>query len=261
MRLSFALVIGALLCACTAPGAGPDSRELTVMSWNLLHGADEFGNLNLEAKGAYLARQCSDLVSLQEIDRKCARSGAVDQLSVLADLTGMEPQFGSFMAYDGGHYGMGSLSALPSLGSRALELPPGDEPRVALIREVRVLEHSMLFVNVHFNWIEDDRARFAQAQALLLALESQELPCIIAGDFNDRPGSRTLEAFYASGFVHVEPAGPTWNARAPSKDIDHVLIRSGPDLKVEALGGRILDGDLLSDHCALVVRVRVSDRE
>jgi endonuclease/exonuclease/phosphatase family metal-dependent hydrolase len=250
----------ALASACSAPGAAPRVQELTVLSWNLLHGANERGELNLEAKGEYLRRQAVDIAFLQELDAGCRRTNGVDQLQVLAGRTGMQPAFGAFMDYQGGEYGLGMLTALPAGEPVALRLPDGDEPRVALVWEIDVLGVGIVCVDVHFDWVEDDAARYAQAQALLGSLSRSDLPCIVAGDFNDRPGSRTLEAFHAAGFRHVEPAGSTWNARAPSKDIDHVLIRSGRGLELESQGGEILDGDCLSDHRAVRVGIRVTRR-
>ncbi len=249
-----------LACACASSKPAAQSRELSVLSWNLLHGADEHGKLNLEAKGEYISRQGAELVFLQEIDQNCRRTNNVDQMAVLGGITGMDPQFAAFMDFQGGRYGLGMLSALPCRTSRVFLLPPGDEPRVALLREIELFEHTLLCIDVHFNWVVDDTARFAQAQALLGYLATDELPCVIAGDFNDRPASRTLEAFYAAGFKHVEPAGPSWDARAPSKDIDHILIRSGKGLELKASGGEILDGDFLSDHRAVRGKIRVSRR-
>ncbi|MBK8179413.1 MAG: endonuclease/exonuclease/phosphatase family protein [Planctomycetes bacterium] len=230
---------------------------MSLVTWNLLHGANEQGALNLEAKGRYLRGLQADLTFLQEIDRGCRRTGAVDQMQVLGAITQQRPAFASFMDYQGGEYGLGMLTGLPAFEPLALRLPDGDEPRAALLWEVEVEGERLLCVNVHFNWVEDDGARFAQATALLAVLATRGGACIVAGDFNDRPGSRTLAAFQAAGFRHADPHGPTWNAREPSKDIDHVLIRSGAGLALESLGGAILDGDLLSDHRAVNVRLRV----
>lgn len=235
--------------------SGCASAELRLLSWNILHGADDQGRLNLAQKGDFIARQSADLVFLQEIDRNCRRSGNEDQMGRLSGLTGMDPGFGSFMSYDGGQYGLGMLSALPVLSTRAVQLPNGDEPRVALAREVKVLGRPLLAVCVHFNWIEDDAARFAQAQALLQELGRSDLPCIVAGDFNDVPQSRTLQAFYAAGFHHLEMPGPSWNARAPSEDIDHILIRSGKGLELIARGGEVLAETELSDHRPVAGRI------
>jgi endonuclease/exonuclease/phosphatase family metal-dependent hydrolase len=169
----------------------------------------------------------------------------------------MDAAFGAFMPLQGGRYGLGALSGLPVLTTRSLWLPEGGEPRVALLQEVEVLGHPLLVVNLHFDWREDDTARYAQAQALLTELESRDLPMILAGDFNATPDSRTMKAFFAAGFAPVEAPGPSWNARAPSIDIDHILVRSGPSLRLEPLGGEVLDERTLSDHRPVRGRIRV----
>ncbi len=247
-----------LIAACaTTPATETASVELTVLTWNILHGASDEGELNLEAKASYISEQGADLVHLQEIDEQCERTGSVDQMAVLGDLTGMDAAFGAFMPFQGGRYGLGTLSNLPVLTTRSLRLPEGGEPRVALLQEVEVFGRSLLVANLHFDWREDDTARYAQARALLTELESLDLPMILAGDFNATPVSRTMKAFFGAGFVPVEAPGPSWNARAPSVDIDHILVRSGPGLRIEPLGGEVLDERTLSDHRPVRGRIRV----
>lgn len=259
MRDCFRLVPILLLVTACATGRArqPASVELTILTWNILHGANDVGELNLEAKGRYISEQAADLVFLQEIDENCERSGRVDQFAVLGRISAMDAAFGSFMPYQGGRYGLGTLSSLPVSATRSLRLPDGDEPRVALLREVQVLERPLLAVNLHFNWTQDDTFRYAQALALLAELETLDLPMIVAGDFNDTPDSRTMRAFFAAGFVPVETLGPSWNARAPSRDIDHILVRSGRGLKLEPLGGEVLEERSLSDHRPVRGRIRV----
>ena len=251
-----------LLTACaTSRTRQPTSVELTILTWNILHGADDEGELNLEAKGRYISDQAADLVFLQEIDEYCERSGSVDQITALGRISAMDAAFGSFMPYQGGHYGLGTLSALPVRATRSLRLPDGDEPRVALLREVQVLGRPLLAVNLHLNWTRDDAFRYAQAAALLAELETLDLPMVVAGDFNDTPDSRTMKAFFDAGFESVEAPGPSWNARAPSRDIDHILVRSGRGLRLEPLGGEVLEERALSDHRPVRgrIRVRISD--
>ena len=255
-----ALLLVFVLCP-SAHASEPTKAELTVLTWNILHGADADGGLNLEAKGEYIRGQAADLVFLQELDENCERSGRVDQMEVLGGITGTDAAFGSFMPYQGGRYGLGTLSALPVLATRSFRLPEGDEPRVALFREVEVLGRPLLTVNLHFNWTEDDTSRYAQARALLAELESLALPMIVAGDFNDVPGSRTIEAFLEAEFVPVEKPGPSWNALEPSVDIDHIFVRSGQGLDLEPLGGEVLDERTLSDHRPVRGRIRVMASE
>ena len=251
-----------LLTACTTGRARqPESVELTILTWNILHGASAEGELNLEAKGRYISEQAADLVFLQEIDENCERSGHVDQMTVLGRISAMDAAFGTFMPYQGGRYGLGTLSSLPVRETRSVRLPDGDEPRVALLREVEVLARPLLAVNLHLNWTKDDTFRYAQARALLAELETLDLPMIVAGDFNDTPDSRTMKAFFAAGFEPVEAPGPSWNARAPSVDIDHILVRGGRGLEVTPLAGEVLEERALSDHRPVHgrIRVRISD--
>jgi endonuclease/exonuclease/phosphatase family metal-dependent hydrolase len=253
LLLSLALL--AIAVSCAGRSAKPHSSELRLLSWNVLHCADESGRLNLEEKARYIQTQDPSLVFLQELDQGCARTQGVDQMAQLGAGSGLEARFAAFMPFQGGQYGLGMLSALPIESSRSIALPKGDEPRVALALEVAVLGARLLAVDVHFNWIGDDTARFAQAQALLAELAKSDLPCIVAGDFNDRPESRTLQAFYAAGFEHLESAGNSWNARAPSKDIDHILFRSGVGLELEPRGGEVVEETTLSDHRPVLGRL------
>ena len=72
MRLAPILLLLAGCASSRAPK--PDIVELTVLTWNILHGANDAGELNLEAKGRYIAEQRADLVLLQEIDGYPRRS-------------------------------------------------------------------------------------------------------------------------------------------------------------------------------------------
>ena len=162
------------------------------------------------------------------------------------------------MPYQGGRYGLGTLSGLPVTESRTFRLPEGGEPRVALLQKMQVRGRTLLVANLHFDWRDDDSARFAQARTLLAELDTLDLPMIVAGDFNDIPESRTMQAFFTAGFATVESPGPSFNARTPTIDIDHILIRSGPGLELESLGGEVLDEPTLSDHRPVVGRIRAT---
>ena len=80
---------------------------------------------------------------------------------------------------------------------------------------------------------------------------------IVAGDFNDVPDSRTVEAFIEAGFEPLEKPGPSWNATSPSVDIDHIFARSGRGLRLEPLGGEVLQERSLSDHRPVRGQIRV----
>ncbi len=248
------------LCALLVLSSCAASQEVELLSWNILHGANAGGELNLVEKRDYLRKSDADLVFLQEVDDRCKRSAGVDQMLFLAEDSDRVPGFGSFMPFQGGQYGMGMLSRLPVTKYRSLRLPEGNEPRVALILETTVLDRPVIAANVHFNWIRDDTARFAQAKALLDHLDTFDVAAIVAGDFNDVPESRTLRLFYDAGFTQVDRLEPSFSSDKPRVDIDHVLIRNGGELTLDSVGGQVIDGQKLSDHRPVTAKVRVRRR-
>ena len=72
-------------------------------------------SIDLERSAQVIAEVDPDVVTLQEVDVGCGRSGGINQAAWLGERLGMTPVFGAFMDYDGGHYGMAVLSRLPVL--------------------------------------------------------------------------------------------------------------------------------------------------
>ena len=106
----------------------------------------------------------------------------------------MHSAFGSFMDFQGGHYGLAVLSKHPIVAAKEIRLTTGNEPRVALACKVRLPDQrEVMVVNLHFDWVEDDKFRFQQAKELAQYLDSLAIPYVLMGDFNDEPKSRTLD--------------------------------------------------------------------
>ena len=232
----------------TPPPAG-DALSLRVVSYNVCHGRGGDDVLDLDRTADVLARLRPDVVGLQEVDLRVARSGGVNQALSLAGRLSLHPAFGSFMEYQGGLYGMGILSRHPIVDVRSLRLPGGQEPRIALIADVRLPDDSLLgVVNVHFDWIADDTDRFAQANALAEHLRTFEHPYVLLGDFNDGPDSRTLACFreLASEVDKPLDASFTIPAQAPRKELDYVFV--APSERWRPASAAVVDAPLASDH-------------
>lgn len=232
-----------------APLASTEPRRLRALSYNIRHGVGVDGELNLERVAARLAAVDADVIGLQEVDLATKRTGYRNQVNALAAQLNMHPVFGSFMDYDGGQYGMAALSRFPVVRTQALRLPDGNEPRIALAFEV---EHPsgerVLIVNVHFDWVEDDAFRFAQAEAVRDYLRGVEQRWILMGDFNDAPDSRTLALFREVGVEVAKPVGQsaTFPADEPKREIDFVFRSRGARWLPGA--ARVVDEALASDH-------------
>lgn len=100
-----------LLIGCSMPFAG--AQSLKVLSYNIHHGADKDEINTLQEMGEFIKSSNADLVGLQEVDSICTRSGNVDQMKELAEITGMYYVFQRHFEYDGGAYGLGILSRFP----------------------------------------------------------------------------------------------------------------------------------------------------
>lgn len=245
------------------PGdAGADEADagptLRVVSYNIRHGVGMDGKLDLDRTAAVLRRLEPDLVALQEIDESCGRSGKVDQAAALGKALGMEHQFGEFMDYDGGRYGLAVLSRLPVKATRRHALPRGAEPRCALEVEVAMpgLETPLSFVGIHHDWTQEG-IRVKQMQALVDLLGDRR-SSIIAGDYNGEPSDASLTLLRKAGWRILTKAGSpesakTWRADAPTHEIDYVAERGLPRYTVEH---RVIDESIASDHRPILAEFR-----
>jgi len=243
-----------LLGPAPAVSQGESSR---VASYNIRHGAGMDDRVDLARTAGTLAQLSADLIGLQEVDLGVRRSGAVNQPAELAAALGMHAAFGSFFDYQGGRYGMAILSRWPLRRVRALRLPDGNEPRVALVAEVHAPSGEVLtVVNVHFDWVADDRYRWAQSQVVAEFLRTLETPFVLLGDFNDVPDSRTLQQFreLALEACKSKAASVTFPAPKPTQEIDFVF--AGPLSHWRAASAQVVEEILTSDHRPVVAELQ-----
>lgn len=243
-----------LFLAALGSLAAQPARELRVMCWNVHHGAGEDDKLDLTRIASVIRAQKPDLVALQEVDNKCRRSQGVDQAAELARLTGLHAAFGKAMDHEGGEYGQAVLSRFPIGQTQVHRLPGDGEPRIAFEAEVKVDGKPLRVITVHLDHQQDSR-RLKQAEALAKGLGRHPGPVILAGDFNDVPGSPTLTVFGAP-WQAVAKKDPVFTcpAKDPKVEIDHIVLRG-----VEASSpAEILPEASASDHRPLVVTLRIT---
>jgi endonuclease/exonuclease/phosphatase family metal-dependent hydrolase len=203
-----------------------------------------------------LRRQNPDIVALQEVDEGVERSGGQDQAARLGELLGMHHAFGSFMDYQGGRYGMAILSRCPISSSDPVRLTEGNEPRIALVAEIVQPDGSLLsVVNVHFDWVGDDGFRFQQARQVAEYLDGIDGAWILAGDFNDQPGSRTLDLFHARAREAAKTSGSryTFSSTEPVKEIDFVFAAPSDAWSIGTV--EVVDEPMASDHRPVIAEL------
>ena len=254
--LAVSAVTGLLVIVQHSVAAANHDHPLRVVTYNIRHGRGMDDSLDLARTAAVLRRLNPDIVGLQEVDSMADRSGGVDQADSLGSLLGMRHAFGGFMSYQGGAYGMAILSRHPIRRVIPVRLPDGNEPRIALAVEVEMPDGARVTViNVHFDWVEDDAFRFAQATALTGYLDTLSGPHILMGDFNDTPGSRTLALFVAPLVAAGKPPADrfTFSSTEPEREIDYLFVAPRAAWTIRSV--RVVDEPLASDHRPVTVEL------
>lgn len=225
------------------------SLETQVATYNIRRGLGSDGRSDLERTAKAIGDLRADVIGLQEVDLNTRRSGRVNQPHELGRRLYMHAAFGEFMDLQDGKYGMAILSRFPIQSVEKLKLPVGNEPRIALIANVLLPNNQRVkVVNVHFDWVDDDAYRFAQASRLQAYLQQLTDPFVLVGDFNDRPGSRTLELFRQITNEAIKPENDrkTWPADEPTMEIDFVFASSTGKWKVKE--ATVVPESVASDH-------------
>lgn len=250
----------ALGCASLGPFG---SRPLRVMSYNIHAGWDPAGESNLERVAAIIRASNADVVLLQEVDRFTTRSGRVDQVARLRELTKMRSAFGKTLDYQGGEYGIAILSRWPVISDTLIHLPVSPpqqraggsyEPRGVLHAAIAAPFGRLDVYNTHLDASTDDTYRIQEIAAVLAAAAAGTSRfVVIGGDLNATPESAVLRATRAAGRRDSWQEcgkGPdaTYPDVAPVKRIDYVLLTDAFRCRT----ARVLD-QRASDHRPVLV--------
>jgi len=210
-------------------------------TFNVKHGEAPGGEVDI----ALLARACAaleaDVLALQEVDRNLRRSHDADTAAVVAEACGMAHVFGAAIAIRGGEYGNALLvrGSIDDVEVVPLEDP---EPRSAIVARVTVGD---LVLSVAATHLGLRGAATGQLPILLDRLDARPGPRVLLGDLNLHPEEvDPLRRGYAR-----PSGGPTFPAKAPRREIDHVLLDG-----LEATASVVAPLPV-SDHRALVVEV------
>ncbi len=256
-----------ILCLCSTvfacdgkgkevPTLQVEKKKLTVMTYNIHHGAPEGSEVvNLENIANTLKAKSPDLIALQEVDVNVPRSGKVNQAQKLAELLGMEYFFSKSIDYQGGEYGVAVLSKFPISNKRRIELPmptSGEKRSVALVSVNLGEGVSLEFGSTHLDLNVPNRT--AQAIHLnALGMEANK-PMMIAADYNAEVSTSELQEMQKVFSFSCKNGCPnSFPVRNPTKAIDLVASNKKASDIFGLMSAVALTGSYASDHLPVMV--------
>lgn len=247
-----------VMMGCSIWPALIQAQKVKVLTYNIHHGGNMKGALDLQGIANVILATNPDLVALQEVDSVTGRTKRSDQLKELASLTGMYTYFAKAMDYDGGGYGTGILSKLPIKHSARISLPVSDghEPRVAGITTIQLPGDSLLqFISAHLDAEDDPANRIEQANALVQHFANSRVPAILAGDFNAPPDAREIGILKQLFADATHQLGPTFPSDTPSVRLDYIM--TFPKQHWNITRAYVLEETVASDHRPVVCELEI----
>jgi endonuclease/exonuclease/phosphatase family metal-dependent hydrolase len=240
-----------------------------VIVYNMHAGKDAGGVDNLEGIVALIRETRADLILLQEVDQGTRRSGVVDQPAVLAARSSFHVAFGSALDYDGGKYGVATLSRWPIAFDTLYRLPvdpPQEraggsrEPRGLLRADITSPYGTIAVFNTHIDASREDTWRQQEARVIVstVVVARQSRPLVLlGGDMNSTPESAVQQIVREPGLRDAfaecgRGAGLTYPSDSAVKRIDYLYLSGAMQCtRAEVPATRV------SDHLPLVVTVTI----
>ena len=237
---------------------------LRVATWNIHKGVQGLGpakRLEIHNIGHAIEQLDADLVCLQEVRlhnrreaKRFARWPEQPQAEFLAP-EGYEPVYRTNAITRHGEHGNALLSRWPVLSHQHEDMSDHRfEQRGLLHTEVQLAGRTVHVLVVHLGLVPASRVRqVVQLQDYIRLEISDAEPVIVAGDFND--WGQGLTRLMARAGLQESDAGrtPTYPARLPLAQLDHVYARGLQPVSVMVPQGRIWRQ--MSDHLPLVAEL------
>ncbi|MCZ2104564.1 MAG: endonuclease/exonuclease/phosphatase family protein [Comamonadaceae bacterium] len=245
----------------------PPGGILRVATYNIHKGVQGLGparRLEIHNLGLAVEQLDADIVCLQEVRRTNRREAAyferwpqVAQAQYLAP-EGYEAVYHTNAYTRHGEHGNALLTRWPVLASQHEDMSDHRfEQRGLLHVQVRVQGRVVHAIVVHLGLVPGSRIRqVAQLQRYIRREVPDDVPLIVAGDFNDW-GNQLAQMLVGFGLLEFSGASPvfTYPSRLPVAQLDHVYARGLVPLSLTVPRGRIWWR--MSDHLPLIAEFRL----
>lgn len=237
---------------------------VSILSYNIHHAnpPSKAGVIDVNAIANVINKQNVDIVALQEVDVNTNRSGvSLNEAEEIAKLMGMTAFFAKAIDYAGGEYGIAILSKFPMENKKNTALPTDDATKgehrtLATATIVLSGNKKFVFACTHLDAQHEDVNRQLQIKKILEVLKEENLPVVIAGDFNALPNSdviKQLDSYFTRSCVSNCPF--TIPETSPNRTIDYIAF--APATKFTVVSHTVVDESYASDHRPVKAQLQI----
>ena len=239
---------------------------MRVLTYNVHSCIGTDSKLAPERIAGVIAKSNADVICLQEIDLRRARTKHEDQAGLIAEMLGMSFEFHPTISREPEHFGDAILSRHPMTLKRKATFPPVPNPipnekRGAIWAEVNIGGAIWNVINTHFGLGREERwlqARHFVSDWIAPALAG---PLVVCGDFNSRPGSRVhgvLSEQITDVFRLTKAKRPrTFSTNLPVICLDYIYVSANVVVDhAEVINDTV--ARVASDHFPLVAELRIT---
>lgn len=231
--------------------ANLSAAELKILTYNIRNGKLLTGTEIVLEEPAQIVRAVDpDIAGIQEMDWHATRSNQRDIPAEFGELCKMKSYFAPAIDFQGGKYGVGTLTKAEPLQAYNIPLPGKEEQRTLHVLEFE----NYVFFCTHFSLTAASQAEsvpIINAEAKKFANK----PIFIVGDFNAYPDSPTIQAMKKTWRI-LTPDAYTFPASDPTIRIDYVMTWKETGANVEVLEAEVVDAPSQSDHRPVFVKVK-----
>ena len=225
---------------------------LKLMSYNVRNAKGMDGIHNIQRIANVIINEAPDVVAVQELDSMTTRSGQKYVFGELSERTQMYATYSPAISFQGGKYGIGILSKETPLTIRTYPLPGREEARMLLVAEFK----NYFFACTHLSLTEEDR--LASLDIIKNSVGKSEKPYFLAGDLNDKPDSKFIQALQQDFQVLTHIKKPTFPAPEPTETIDYIAAWKHGSNDFANLSAQVLEEPIASDHRPLSIQLRMA---
>lgn len=225
---------------------------LKLMSYNVRNTKGMDGIRNLQRVANVIINEAPDVVAVQELDSMTTRNNQQYVLGELAERTQMHATYAPAISFQDGKYGIGILSQEKPLNIQTYPLPGREEARMLLVTEFE----NFFFACTHLSLTEEDR--LASLEIIKNSVGKSHKPYFLAGDLNDQPDSKFIQALQQDFQMLTNIKKPTFPAPEPTETIDYIAAWKHHSNDFANLSAQVLEEPLASDHRPLSVQLRIA---